>query len=91
MSSVVRSLDAMIQNLPWQYGYEKVPSGLVRSFGHAEMAGPQGPIIRSEIILGVVLFPSAAHTPSRPIVVFSESYPCLSGAVSENHHGVYMP
>jgi dimethylpropiothetin dethiomethylase len=91
MASVVRSLDAVSEKLSWQYGYEKVPSGLVSSYGYAEVAGPQGPIITSEIILGVVLFAPGCTYPAHAHSGITESYVCLSGAVSENHQGVYMP
>ena len=91
MSSVVRSLDAISEKLSWQYGYEKVPSGLVSSYGYAEVAGPQGPIMTSEIILGVVLFAPGCTYPAHAHSGITESYVCLSGAVSENHQGVYMP
>ncbi len=91
MASVVRSLDAVSKNLSWQYGYEKVPSGLVGSYGYAEVAGPQGPIVTSEIILGVVLFAPGCTYPAHAHSGITESYVCLSGAVSENHQGVYMP
>ena len=91
MASVVRSLDAVSEKLSWQYGYEKVPSGLVGSYGYAEVAGPQGPIVTSEIILGVVLFAPGCTYPAHAHSGITESYVCLSGAVSENHQGVYMP
>jgi dimethylpropiothetin dethiomethylase len=91
MASVVRSLDAVSGKLSWQYGYEKVPSGLVNSYGYAEVAGPQGPIITSEIILGIVLFAPGCTYPAHAHSGITESYVCLSGAVSENHQGVYMP
>jgi dimethylpropiothetin dethiomethylase len=91
MASVVRSLDAVSEKLSWQYGYEKVPSGLVGKYGYAEVAGPQGPIVTSEIILGIVLFAPGCTYPAHAHRGITESYVCLSGAVSENHQGVYTP
>jgi dimethylpropiothetin dethiomethylase len=91
MASVVSSLDAVSDKLSWQYGYEKVPTGLVGSYAYAEVAGPYGPIVTSEIILGVVLFAPGCTYPAHAHSGITESYVCLSGAVSENHQGVYMP
>jgi dimethylpropiothetin dethiomethylase len=91
MASVVRSLDAVSAKLSWQYGYEKVPSGLVGNYGYAEVAGPNGPIVTSEIILGIVLFAPGCTYPAHAHSGITESYVCLSGAVSKNHQGVYTP
>lgn len=91
MASVIRALDAVADALSWQYGYEKLPAALADSYAYAEIAGPKGPIVTSEIILGVVLFAPACTYPAHAHQGITESYVCLSGAVSENHQGVYVP
>jgi dimethylpropiothetin dethiomethylase len=91
MASVIRALDAVAGALSWQYGYEKVPPALAGSYAYAEIAGPKGPIVTSQIILGVVLFAPACTYPAHAHQGITESYVCLSGAVSENHQGVYVP
>ena len=89
MAPVVRTLERVAPELSWRYGYEKVPRGLARSYGYAEIAGPSGPIVTDEIILGVVLFAPDCTYPAHAHKGITESYICLSGAVSENHQGVY--
>ena len=81
----------MRNTLSWQYGYERVPRGLERKYAYAEFAGPSGPIITDEVIIGVVLFAPGCTYPAHAHKSISESYICLSGAVSENHLGVYGP
>jgi len=78
-------------DLSWQYGYEKVPKGLTNSYAYAELAGAQGPVVSHDIILGVVLFAPGCTYPAHAHKGITESYVCLSGAVSENHQGVYVP
>lgn len=91
LAPVVRAFDALDSALSWQYGYEKVPKGLANSYAYAELAGLNGPIISDEIILGVVLFAPGCTYPAHAHKGITESYVCLSGAVSENHQGVYVP
>lgn len=91
LAPVVRALDALDSQLSWQYGYEKVPKGLTNSYAYAELAGQNGPILSEEIILGVVLFAPGCTYPAHAHKGITESYVCLSGAVSENHQGVYVP
>lgn len=91
LAPVVRALDALSEHLSWQYGYEKVPKGLQNTFAYAELAGNNGPVIASDIILGVVLFAPNCTYPAHAHRGITESYVCLSGAVSENHQGVYVP
>ena len=91
LAPVVRALDAVAPHLSWQYGYEKVPKGLANSYAYAELAGQNGPVVSDEIILGVVLFAPACTYPAHAHKGITESYVCLSGAVSENHQGVYVP
>lgn len=91
LAPAVRALDAVDTFLSWQYGYEKVPKGLAKSYAYAELAGQNGPVITDEIILGVVLFAPGCTYPAHAHQGITESYVCLSGAVSENHQGVYVP
>jgi dimethylpropiothetin dethiomethylase len=91
LAPVVRALDAVNDQLSWQYGYEKVPKGLANSYAYAELAGLSGPVFNEEIILGVVLFAPGCTYPAHAHKGITESYVCLSGAVSENHQGVYVP
>ncbi|MBD1547120.1 dimethylsulfonioproprionate lyase family protein [Roseibium aggregatum] len=87
----IRSIESIQQHLIWQYGYEKVPRGLEKTYAYAEICGPNGPILTDQVILGFVLFAPGCTYPSHAHDGISESYICLSGAVSENHQGVYAP
>lgn len=87
----IRSLSAVIDTLSWEYGYEKVPRGLRNKYAYAELAGPNGPVVNDEIILGLVLFAPGCTYPAHAHDGITESYICLSGAVSENDQGVYAP
>ncbi len=91
MAPMIRALDAVKAELNWQYGYEKMPKGLENKYAYAEVAGLNGPILTDEIILGVVLFAPNCTYPAHAHAGITESYLCLSGAVSENHQGVYVP
>jgi len=87
----IRTLETVVGGLSWEYGYEKVPRGLENKFAYAELAGPTGPVVTDEIILGLVLFAPRCTYPAHAHDGISESYICLSGAVSENDQGVYAP
>jgi dimethylpropiothetin dethiomethylase len=91
MRSVLRAVDAVAPRLSWQYGYEKVPRGLASKYAYAELAGPSGPVQTTEVILGLVLFAPGCTYPAHAHKGITESYVCLSGSVSENHQGVYVP
>lgn len=88
---LIRSIDAIQEHLVWQYGYEKVPKGLEKTYAFAEICGPNGPILTDQLILGLVLFAPGCVYPAHAHKGISESYICLSGSVSENHQGVYAP
>ncbi|MEM9198501.1 MAG: dimethylsulfonioproprionate lyase family protein [Pseudomonadota bacterium] len=89
--SVVRAIESVQPELSWLYGYEKVPRGLSKKFAYAEFAGPQGPVVTRDVILGIVLFAPACTYPAHSHEGLTESYFTLSGAVSENDDGVYAP
>lgn len=91
MGKMIRALESVQSDLSWQYGYEKVPKPLLGSYAYAEVTGPHGPVVTSDIILGVVLFAPGCTYPAHAHKGITESYVCLSGAVSENHQGVYVP
>ena len=90
-AAFIHSIEAVCDRLVWQYGYEKVPRGLEKKYAYAEMAGPNGPVLTDEVILGLVLFAPGCTYPAHAHEGISESYFCLSGAVSENDQGVYAP
>jgi dimethylpropiothetin dethiomethylase len=90
-ATLIRSIESVQDQLTWQYGYEKVPRGLDKKYAYAELCGPNGPILTTEVILGLVLFAPNCTYPAHSHDGISESYICLSGAVSENHQGVYAP
>ena len=90
-ADVIRSIDAISDLLVWQYGYDKIPRGLKDKYAYAELCGPSGPVVSEEVILGLVLFAPACTYPAHAHDGITESYICLSGAVSENHQGVYAP
>lgn len=87
----IRTLQTVIDTLTWEYGYEKVPRGLEKKYAYAELAGPTGPVITDDVILGLVLFAPKCTYPTHAHDGITESYICLSGAVSENDQGVYAP
>ena len=89
--SVVQAIERVAAELTWLYGYEKVPPGLGQKFAYAEFAGPHGPVVTPEVILGVVLFAPKCTYPAHAHEGLTESYYTLAGAVSENDQGVYAP
>lgn len=89
--AVIRAVESVKDVLDWEWGYEKLPRGLERKYAFAEIAGPQGPVVTREVILGLVLFAPGCVYPAHAHEGLTESYICLSGAVSENHQGVYAP
>lgn len=88
---MIRTIETVRDTLSWQYGYEKVPPALQRKYAYAELAGPSGVVVTEEVILGLVLFAPTCTYPAHSHDGISESYICVSGAVSENDQGVYAP
>jgi dimethylpropiothetin dethiomethylase len=88
---VVSAIEAVADRLIWRYGYEKLPKALERSYAYAELAGPNGPVETVEVIFGLVLFAPGCNYPAHAHDDIEESHVCLSGAVSENHQGVFAP
>ena len=91
MQSVIRAVDAVLPELSWLYGYDKIPKGLAQKYAYAEIAGPQGPVRTQDVILGLVLFAPRTTYPAHAHDGLTESYYTLSGAVSENDDGVFAP
>jgi dimethylpropiothetin dethiomethylase len=89
LAPAIRAIDAVRGSLTWRHGYEKLPKGLERTYAYAEFAGPNGPVVTDQVILGVVLFAPGCTYPAHAHDGLTESYVCLSGAVSENHLGVW--
>lgn len=90
-AAMIRSIDAVRDHLVWQYGYDKIPRGLKDRYAYAELCSASGPVVSEEVILGLVLFAPACTYPAHAHDGLTESYICLSGAVSENDQGVYAP
>jgi dimethylpropiothetin dethiomethylase len=90
-ASLVRAIERIRNQLYWEFGYEKVPPGLSQKYAFSEFMGPKGPIVSEELILGLVLFAPGTTYPTHSHQGISESYFCLSGAISENDVGVYAP
>lgn len=88
---LVRALRHVTGELAWTYGYERVPPGLLRKYAYAELLGPNGPVVSTHLILGLVLFAPRCTYPAHSHDSISESYLCLSGAISEGDTGVYSP
>jgi dimethylpropiothetin dethiomethylase len=87
----IRALEKIVNELVWQYGYDKVPRSLEKKYAFAELLGPRGPVICDDLILGLVLFAPKCRYPAHSHKDITESYICLSGAISQNHAGVYPP
>jgi len=90
-ATVIRAIESVADRLSWLYGYDRMPKGLSEKFAYAEILGPNGPVITPRLILGLVLFAPKCVYPAHSHDGLTESYFCLSGAVSENHDGVYAP
>lgn len=89
--TVIRAIESVADDMAWMYGYDRPPKHLTEKFAYAEIVGPNGPVISSELILGLVLFAPKCVYPAHSHDGITESYFCLSGSVSENDDGVYAP
>jgi len=90
-TGVIQSIESIADQLTWEYGYEKLPKHLADKFAYAEIAGPNGPVVYSDVILGLVLFAPKCIYPNHSHDGITESYYCLSGSISQNDDGVYAP
>ena len=89
--SIVTAVTKVKDILHWQYGYDRMPRQLARKYAFAELLGPTGPVLCNDLILGLVLFAPRCTYPAHSHDGITESYLCLSGAISENDAGVYVP
>jgi len=88
---IIRSIEAIAPLLSWRYGYDRMPRALADKYAYAEIMGPGGPVVSDELIVGLVLFAPRTVYPTHRHTGITESYICLSGAVSQNDAGVYAP
>lgn len=88
---IAKAIERIRDQLSWELGYEKMPLGLSNKYAFSEFMGPKGPILSEELIIGLVLFAPGTTYPTHSHQGISESYFCLSGAISENDVGVYAP
>ncbi|MEM7524820.1 MAG: dimethylsulfonioproprionate lyase family protein [Pseudomonadota bacterium] len=91
MAPLVRALSKVGQELDWRYGYDRMPKTLERKYAYAELLGPRGPVVFTDLIVGLVLFAPATVYPQHAHAGITESYVAMSGAVSQNNAGVYRP
>lgn len=91
MASVVRAVEKLQAHLVWRYGYAAMPRRFDRKYAFAEILGPRGPVCHGALTLGLVLFAPRTTYPAHYHKAITESYVCLSGAVSQNDAGVYVP
>ena len=89
--AIVRTVETVAPALVWRYGYRSMPGKLSRNFAYAEFLGPYGPVMAEDLVLGCVLFAPRTTYPSHAHVGVTESYICLSGAMSQNDVAVYTP
>ena len=90
-ASLSRAIERIRDRIHWEYGYGKLLPGLLSKFAFAELVGPKGPVVAETLILGLVLFAPGTTYPIHRHHGITESYFCLSGAISENNVGVYAP
>lgn len=86
---IIRSVEAITPLLSWRYGYDRMPRSLADKYAYAEIMGPGGPVVWDDLIVGLVLFAPRTVYPTHRHTGITESYICLSGAVSQNDAGVY--
>lgn len=89
--SITRAVEHVSHALRWEHGYDVMPARLSTRYAFAELLGPRGPVVADDLILGLVLFAPGTTYPTHTHSGITESYFCLSGAMSENDIGVYMP
>lgn len=91
VAQLVRSIATVVPLLSWRHGYDRMPRALADKYAYAEIMGPGGPVVSDELIVGLVLFAPRTVYPTHRHTGITESYVCLSGAVSQNDAGVYAP
>lgn len=91
LAGIARAVSRVGPDLTWEYGYEKVPKGLVNKYAYCEVLGPRGPILSERVILGFVLFAPKTTYPQHSHSEIEESYVSIAGAWSENEFAVHAP
>lgn len=86
-----RALGRVASRIAWRYGYRDMPEALRTRYAYAEVLGPEGPVACRDLILGLVLFGPGCDYPAHAHQGITESYICLSGAISQNAAGVWPP
>ncbi len=88
---MARALSRVVDQLTWEYGYEKVPRALQKKYAYCEILGPRGPIRTERLVLGFVLFAPNTIYPQHSHQEIEESYISVAGAWSENDVAVHAP
>lgn len=91
MAGMSRALERAAGDLSWEYGYQRVPPHLRRTYGYCEVLGPQGPVLCAALTLGFVLFAPRTTYPQHSHTDIEESYISVAGAWSENETVVLAP
>ncbi|TVQ35508.1 MAG: dimethlysulfonioproprionate lyase DddL [Geminicoccaceae bacterium] len=91
LASMAKALDRIDDQLSWAWGYDHLPKALAERYAYAELLGPRGPVIATDLILGLVLLAPSTVYPQHSHDGIEESYVSLAGAWSENDAAVYAP
>ena len=91
LAALARAIDRIDDQLCWEWGYDRLAPKLAERYAYCEMAGPRGPVVSEDLILGLVLFAPGTIYPQHAHSEIEESYISISGAWSENDTAVYAP
>jgi len=91
LAGTVRMFARIAPLLVWGYGYERLPARMETTYAYAEILGPHGPVVCPNLVVGVVLLAPGSLYPAHSHQGITESYVCLSGDLSQNDTGVYVP
>lgn len=89
--TMIQALSRFEPLLRWGYGYDRMPGRLKETYAYAEILGPRGPVVSDDVVAGIVLLAPDSVYPSHSHEGVTESYIVLSGALSQNDAGVYVP
>ena len=91
MTGMSRALERAAHDLTWEYGYQRVPPHLRKTYGYCEILGPRGPVLCEKLTLGFVLFAPRTTYPQHSHPDIEESYISVAGDWSENETVVLAP
>ncbi|MEM9909817.1 MAG: dimethylsulfonioproprionate lyase family protein [Pseudomonadota bacterium] len=91
MAGMSRALERAADDLTWEYGYQRVPPHLRKTYGFCEVLGPHGPVLCEKLTLGFVLFAPRTTYPQHSHADIEESYISVAGDWSENETVVLAP